>query len=105
VQIALGDDPKCADRCQSAALAAIDLVHTVALPNRPALASTREIEVLREYITRVAILISIAITRAGAATKVTVPGVATIAIVVARIMPVPHASLLTFGQEVESLRV
>lgn len=53
VQIALGDDPKSADRRQRAALGAIDLVHTVALPDRPAIASTWEVEILREYVTRV----------------------------------------------------
>jgi hypothetical protein len=105
VQNALGDDPKRADRCQSTALAAIDLVYTVALPNRPALASTGEVEVPREYIARLAIPIPIAIARAAASTNVTAPSAATIAIVVARIMPVPHASLLTLGQEVVSLRV
>ena len=53
VKIALGDDPKRADRRQRAALGAVDLVHTVALPNRSALASTWEVEILREYVTRV----------------------------------------------------
>ena len=47
VQIALGDDSKRADRRQHAALGAVDLVDTVALPNGPALASTWEVEILR----------------------------------------------------------
>ena len=59
MQIALGDDPKRADRCQRAALGAVDS-YTVALPNRSALASTWEVEILREHVTRVAFLIPIA---------------------------------------------
>ena len=40
--VPLGDDPKRTDRRQRAALSAIDLVYTVALPNRPALPPTWE---------------------------------------------------------------
>jgi hypothetical protein len=92
VKITLGDDPKRADRRQRAALAAVDLVRTVALPNRSALASTWEVDILREYVTRVAFLIPIAIARAAAATNVAVPGATTIAIGVVRIAPVPHSA-------------
>src|SRR5687768_12295992 len=95
MQIALGDDSKRADRRQRAALCAIDLVHPITIPNRSARASTWEIEILREHITRVAILVSIAITRAAAATKITVPAITAIALAFSRIVPVPHVSILS----------
>jgi hypothetical protein len=91
VKVALGDDSKRPDRCQRAALGTVDLVDTVALPNRSPLASTWEVEILREHVTRVAFPIPIAIARTAAATKVAVPAAATIAIV-AWIVSVPHAS-------------
>jgi hypothetical protein len=99
VEIALGDHPKRADRRQRSGLGAVDLVHAFALPNRPALLPTWEIETLRECITRVAIVVPIAIARATAATRVAVPGVATVAIVVARIVPVPHISSRVLRRE------
>jgi hypothetical protein len=51
VKITLGDDSKHADRRQRAAVAPVELVDTLALPNRSALASTWEVEVLREHVT------------------------------------------------------
>jgi hypothetical protein len=95
VQIAFGDDPKRADRRQRAALCAIDLVHSITITNRSPLASTWEIKILRENITRVAILVSIAITRAAAATKITVPTIVPIALAFSRIVPIPHVSILS----------
>ena len=55
VQIGLGHNPKGADGSQHAALGAVDLVDTVALPNGPALTATRQVQVLREHVARVAI--------------------------------------------------
>jgi hypothetical protein len=92
VQVALGDDSKRPDRCQRAALGTVDLIDTVALPNRSAFASTWEVEILREYVTRVTFLLPIAIARAAAATNVAVPGAATIAIVVARVVSLHEAA-------------
>jgi hypothetical protein len=95
VQITLGYNPKCADGRQHTALGAVDLIDTVALTNGSALASTWEIEVLREYVTRVTFLVPIAIVRAAAATEVAVPGIVTIALAVPGIVPVPHVSILS----------
>jgi hypothetical protein len=50
VQIAFGDDPERADGRQHAALGAVDLVDTVALPNGPALTPTRQVEVSRKHV-------------------------------------------------------
>lgn len=46
VEIGLGHDSKRADRPQHAAFAAIDLVDPIALSNRPALTSARQVDVL-----------------------------------------------------------
>ena len=45
-----GSAPRWTSR-ERATLGAVDLVHTVALPNRSALASTWEVEILRENVT------------------------------------------------------
>ena len=55
VEIAFGNDAKRADGRQRAALGAVDLVDAVALANRPALASARQVEVLREHVARVTV--------------------------------------------------
>ena len=90
MQISLGHNPKGADGPQHAALGAVDLIDTVALPNRSAFASTWQVEVFREHVTRVEILIPIAIARAAAATDVAVPSVLTIALAIPGVVPVPH---------------
>ena len=61
VQIALGHNPKRANGRQHAALGAVDLVDTVALPNRPALASARQVEVPREHVAWIALVVPVAI--------------------------------------------
>ena len=52
VEITLGDHSKRADRRQRAAFGAVDLVHAVTLAYRLPLASTREVEIRRERVTR-----------------------------------------------------
>jgi hypothetical protein len=81
MQIALGDDPKGADRRQRAALGAIDLVHTVTLPDRPTLASTWEVEILREYVARVTIGCMIEFAAPAAASAVSIAKVVAIAVI------------------------
>ena len=73
VQIALGHDPKRADGRQRAALVAVDLVDAVALANRPTLASARQVEILREDVARVAVLVPIAIAAATTTADAAVP--------------------------------
>jgi hypothetical protein len=90
MQISLGHNPKGADCPQHAALGAIDLIDTVALPNQSAFASTWQVEVFREHVARVEILIPIAIARAAAATDIAVPSVLTIPLAIPGIVPIPH---------------
>jgi hypothetical protein len=92
VQIALSDDSKRADRCQRAALCTVNLVDTVALPNGPALKSKRQVEISREHVAWIALVVPVAVARAATAPKVAVPGTATIAIVIARVVSVPQAA-------------
>ena len=45
VEVALGDNPKCADCPEHPALGSVDLVDAVAFSDRPTLASTRQVEI------------------------------------------------------------
>jgi hypothetical protein len=85
VHIGLGHNSKGADGSQHATLGAVDLVDAVALPCGPALTPTRQVEVSREHLAWIALVVPVAIARAAAATEAAVPVDATIAIVVARI--------------------
>ena len=61
VEIALRHDPKRADGGEHPAFRAVDLAHAVAFSHRPSLATTRQVEILREYISRVVIVHMIAV--------------------------------------------
>jgi hypothetical protein len=50
--IPLGDDPKCADGSQHAALSAVDLVNALALSNQFALGTAREVEIYTRVLNR-----------------------------------------------------
>jgi hypothetical protein len=78
-EITFGDDAEGIDGGEHPALGAVDFVHAITLSYWPTLTAARQVEVLREHVTRVAVLIPIAITRAAAATAVAVPTIAPIA--------------------------
>src|SRR5882672_3737961 len=94
VAVALGDDPKRADRRQRAALGAVDVVDAFTVAHLLSIAPSRKVEIPREHVTSIALLISVAIAGAATATEAAIPGATTIAIVVARIVPVQHGFLL-----------
>jgi hypothetical protein len=95
VKIALGDDSKCPDGRQRAALLAVDLVHSVAPANRSSLTSVRQVEAFREDVAWVRTLsISIpAIRRAPAETALAVCTIARI-ITPSRVVEHPVSDLL-----------
>jgi hypothetical protein len=79
-QIALGHDPNSADGGEHAAFGAVDLVHAIAVSDRTALTSARQVEVLREHVTLVAIGTMITIAAAAAAAAVSVAEVVAVAV-------------------------
>ena len=81
VQIGFGHNPKGADGSQHATLGAVDLVDTVAFPNRSTFASTWQIEIFREHISRVAIVHMIALAGTAAATAAKIADVAPVALI------------------------
>jgi hypothetical protein len=90
VEIALGNDAKGADGGEHPAFRAVDLIHTVAFSHRPALTSARQFEILREHLTRVAMV------RLDTAQAATVPidTVAPIAVLDGpRIVSLPHLAI------------
>jgi hypothetical protein len=91
MEITLGDDPKGADGGKHSAFGVVNLVHPIAVSHWPTLTAPWQIEVLREHVTRLAFLVSIAIARTAAATKIAIPGATAVAVVAARIVPVEHA--------------
>jgi hypothetical protein len=91
MKIALGDDPKCADGPQHAALSAIDLVNTVALPNGLALTPTRQVEVSREHVTRITFHAPVAIAGTSPTSEAAIPRALTVgAVARSRVIPVEH---------------
>lgn len=73
VEIALGHNPKGANGPQHAALSAVNLVDAVAVPHWPAHRSARQVEILGEDISRIALVIAVALTRTAAAAEIAVP--------------------------------
>jgi hypothetical protein len=73
VEIALGYNPKRADGAQHAALGSVDLVNAVAIADGATLAAAREVEILREDVTRVTLLAPVAFAAATSAAEVSVP--------------------------------
>jgi hypothetical protein len=90
MEITFSHDAEGADRGKHPAFSAVHLVHVVAVTHRPAFTSAWQVKVFREDVLWLTLIIPIAIDRAAAATEVAVPVAATIAIVVARIVPVQH---------------
>jgi hypothetical protein len=75
----------------SAAVVAVDLVDSGALPHRPTLASARQVEILRERVTR---FVTASLTGTASASEAAVPGIIVVAIACrSRIVPVPHDPL------------
>jgi hypothetical protein len=95
MQVALRHDPKRADRPQYAAFAAIDLVDAIALANRSALTSARQVDVPGEHVARVAFSVAVALTRTASAAAIPIPGTAAVpSLVRPGVVPVPHDRLL-----------
>jgi hypothetical protein len=91
VEVALGHDAKGADGGEHPAFLAVDLVHAIAFSGWPAFTPPRQVQVFREYISRIALLIATTVTGASPAAEVAIPRVAKITLFVANIVPVPHA--------------
>src|SRR5690606_18530671 len=85
-----GDDAKGADRGEDPALGAVDLVHTIALSHWLALTTTRQVEVLREHIARVARVRMIAFAAATTAAA-SVDAVAAVPAVATQVVPLQHS--------------
>jgi hypothetical protein len=94
VEIALGDDPKGADRGEHPAFSAVDLVHAIGLSHWPTLTAAWQIEVLNENVSRIALVIAVALIRATAAAEDAIPRVAAVSPFVGpRIVSVEHDPL------------
>jgi len=91
VEVALGHDPKGADGPKHAALGAVDLVDPAALPNRSALASSRQVEILREDLLPVALITAIAVASSATGPAASITGIASVKVTSRpRIVSVPH---------------
>jgi hypothetical protein len=73
VQVALGHDPKRADRPEHATLSAVDLVDVLPLAYRSPLPSAWQVEILREHVTWVAFFVPIPIAAPTATAQTSVP--------------------------------
>jgi hypothetical protein len=62
VEIAFGHDAEGTDGGEYAALSAADLVHPIPFSNWPPLAPARQVEILREHMSRVVIIVETALT-------------------------------------------
>jgi hypothetical protein len=96
VEIALGHNTKRSHGAKHPAFGAVDLIHAIAFSDWPALTSTWQVEVFREYISRIALLIAVTLTCAAAAAEVAIPRIATITLVVANLVTVQHSRRLDF---------
>jgi hypothetical protein len=96
VEIALGHDAKGADGGEHPAFRAVDLVHTVAFPHRPALPTARQVEVLGEHLPRVTLMIAVALTCTASTAEGAVPRIVMIAMILPNIVPIPHSPSLDF---------
>jgi hypothetical protein len=95
MEIALGNDAKGADGGEHPALRPVDLVNAIALSYRPPLTPARQVEILREDISRVAIVHMIAVTGSATAAAARIATVAAVAVITrSRIESVPHWSSL-----------
>jgi predicted permease len=73
------------------ALGAVDLVQAIALPHWPALTSAWQVETLRKYVARIALVAPTPIARAATANEVPFAAVTVAtAVVVSRIVSVQH---------------
>lgn len=81
VKVALGDDTQGADGGEHPAFNAVDLEHAIVFSNRPTLTPSRQVEILREHISRVAIVHMIAFARTAAAAATSVAEVVAVAVV------------------------
>jgi hypothetical protein len=93
VKIALGHDAKCPNGGQHPAFSAVDLVDAIAFSHRPTLTPARQVEILRERLPRVSLVIALALTRAASAADGAVPSIVTIAVTVSDVESVPHVRL------------
>ena len=92
VEIALGHDAKGTDCGEHPAFSTVNLVHAIAVSYRAALTSARQVEVLREHISRVAIVRMLAVAGSTTAAAAPIAGFATVAVIRrSRIVSVPHA--------------
>jgi hypothetical protein len=90
LEIFPGHDPKGADCGEHPALGAVDLIHAITISHWPAIAAAREVEVSREYISRVTIFHAIAV---AASTSAPAAPIATVAVIsCSRIVSVPHGA-------------
>jgi hypothetical protein len=80
VEIALGHDAKGADGGKHPAFGAVDLVDAIALSHRPTLTGARQVNILREHVTRVAIVRRFAFVASTAAAAVPLDAVAAVAV-------------------------
>jgi hypothetical protein len=92
VEIPLRGNPKRADRSEHPAFGAVDLVYAIPVPDWATLAASRQIEILAEHVSRIMLMIAVVITGPASAAAVARPSVVTIALTIARIVPVPHLS-------------
>ncbi|OGT71672.1 MAG: hypothetical protein A3I78_05715 [Gammaproteobacteria bacterium RIFCSPLOWO2_02_FULL_56_15] len=81
MEIALGDDAERADGGEHPAFRAVDLVHTIAFSHGPTPTSSWQVEILREHISRVAIVHMIALAGTAAATAAKIADVAPVALI------------------------
>lgn len=100
MEIALCDDAKSADRGKHPAFGAVDLVHAIPVSHWPTLTATWQVEAFREYISGIMLVITVALASATSAADAAVPRIATITLLVANIVTVPHSIVSTSQQTV-----
>jgi hypothetical protein len=75
MEIAPADDAEGTDGSEYPGFGSIDLVYPIALSDRPALTPARQVKVLGEYVTRIALASGVAFAAAAATSSVAIRGV------------------------------